>query len=104
MLLSDYAILEFEDLRLKLVAENDRTSANGILDRMEAILRDEIARTELSLLAVSRDSRLGYQFETDYVFTPYSLREKLASLRDTLDRQLPEYRATTLAEGAQHGP
>jgi len=37
---------------------------------MEGILRDEIARTELSLLAASRDSRLGFQYEQDYVYTP----------------------------------
>lgn len=93
MLLSNYAILEFEDLRLKLAAEQDRDKANAILDRLEAIVRDEIARTELSLLAVTRDSRLGFQFETDYVFTPYSLREKLEVLRETRDVQLPERRA-----------
>jgi hypothetical protein len=94
MLLSDYAILEFEDLRLKLAAEHDPNTANEILDRLETIVREEIARTELSLLAVTRDSRLGFQFETDYVFTPYSLREKLEVLHDTRDRQLPEARAT----------
>ena len=80
MLLSNHAILEFEDLRLQLAAEQDSQKAGAILDRMETILREEIARTELSLLAATRDSRLGFQFECDYVYTPYSLREKLESL------------------------
>jgi len=93
MLLSDHAILEFEDLRLQVHAETDASKANTLLDRLQAIVTEEIARTERSLLAVERDSRLGFQFETDYVFTPYSLREKLEVLRDTRDRQLPEYRA-----------
>ncbi len=84
MLLSNRAILEFEDLRLQLAAEKDRQKVAAILDRMEAIVREEIARTELSLVAATLDSRLGFQFECDYVYTPYSLREKLASLRDTL--------------------
>jgi hypothetical protein len=92
MLLSSHAILEFEDLRLQLAAEQDTTEAGKLLDRMEAILRDEIARTELSLLAATRDSRLGFWFECDYVYTPYSLREKLEVLHETLDRQLPARR------------
>ncbi len=92
MMQSDYAILEFEDLRLQLVSEKDPQKAGTILDRMEIIVSEEITRTELSLLAATRDSRLGFQFEQDYVYTPYSLREKLESLRDTLQQQLPEYR------------
>ncbi|PYV09448.1 MAG: hypothetical protein DMG07_23170, partial [Acidobacteria bacterium] len=89
MLLSNRAILEFEDLRLQLARETDSGKAKTLLDRMETILRTEIARTELSLTAASRDSRLGFQFEQDYVYTPYSLREKLALMRETLEKQLP---------------
>jgi hypothetical protein len=95
MLLSNHAILEFEDLRMQLAVERDSQKAGPILDRMETILREEIARTELSLLAATRDSRLGFQFECDYVYTPYSLREKLESLRETLEKQLPERRKKT---------
>ena len=91
MLLSDHAILEFEDLRLQLAAQHDRQKAAAILDRMETIVREELARTELSLIAAARDSRLGFQFECDYVYTPYSLREKLGSLRETR-KQLAERR------------
>ena len=53
----------------------------------------EIERTKRSLLAATRDSRLGFQFEQDYVYTPYSLREKLRVLRDTLKKQLPAARS-----------
>ena len=88
MLQSNYAILEFEDLRLQLAAEQDAGKAAAILDRMKTIVREEIARTELSLLAATRDSRLGFQFEQDYVYTPYSLREKLESLHETLEMLL----------------
>ncbi|NLO01227.1 MAG: hypothetical protein GX126_02760 [Bacteroidales bacterium] len=55
---------------------------------MEKILREEIDRTELSLLAATRDSRMGFQFEQDYVYTPYSLKEKLKMLRETLNIQI----------------
>ncbi len=92
LLLSTHAILEFEQLRLELTAEHDRQKAAALLDLMEGIVRDEIARTELSLVAAKRDARLGFQFESDYVYTPYSLGEKLTLLRDTLNRQLPAYR------------
>ena len=87
MMQSDCAILEFEDLRLQLAAQKDKQKAAALLDRMKTILREEIARTERSLLAAERDSRLGFQQEQDYVYTPYSLREKLEVLRDT-EKQL----------------
>jgi hypothetical protein len=93
---SDHAILEFEDLRLQLAAEQDRQKAGIILDRMESIVGDEITRTELSLLAASRDSRLGFQQECDYVYTPYSLNEKLGVLKETLNIQLPAARRRKL--------
>jgi hypothetical protein len=92
MIQSDYAILEFEDLRLQQAAATDGQSAAALLARMTTIVRQEIARTKLSLQAATRDSRLGFQFEQDYVYTPYSLREKLAILQDTLKRQLPAAR------------
>jgi hypothetical protein len=92
MLLSNHAILEFEDLRLKLASEQDRQKAGALLDRMEAIAREEIARTKLAQSAASRDSRLGFQSECDYVYTPYSLGEKLELLQETLEKQLPARR------------
>ena len=93
MMLSDCAVLGFEDLRLKYTAEENTAKRDEILDQMENILRDEITRTELSLLAAERDSRLGFQFEQDYVYTPYSLKEKLGVLKETLNVQLPASRS-----------
>jgi hypothetical protein len=92
MMQSDHAILEFEDLRLRWAGEQDGQQAGILLDRMESILREEIARTRLSLLAATRDSRLGFQYEQDYVYTPYSLREKLRVLEETLNEELPAAR------------
>jgi len=62
-----------------------------LLDRMETIVRDETERTKFSLLAAARDSRLGFQYEQDYVYTPYSLKEKLGVLRET-EKQLSQRR------------
>lgn len=92
MMQSDYSILEFEDLRLKLVKAEGKKEIQAILDKMEAILKDEIERTEQSLLAATRDSRLGFQYEQDYVYTPYSLKEKLGVLNETLTSLLPRAR------------
>lgn len=89
MLRSEHAILEFENLRLQLAL---RPEDADVRRRMEEILREEIARTELSLLAASRDSRLGFQFESGYNYTPFSLREKLELLRETLKEQLAPQR------------
>jgi hypothetical protein len=88
MLLSEHGVLEFEDLRLRLATATEGRESATLLSRMEEIARQEIARTELSLTAAGRDSRLGFQFECDYVYTPYSLREKLGVLRDTLETHL----------------
>jgi len=84
MMESECAILEFEDLRLQTVNEKDKSKKNRIYDRMEEILEGEITRTKLSLIAVSHDSRMGFQFEQDYVYTPYSLKEKIELLEETL--------------------
>lgn len=92
MMRSEAAILEFEDIRFHLKT-SDGSERKRMLDRMAAILRDEIARTEASLEAARRDSRLGYEWEQDYIYTPYVLEQKLALLRETLQRQLPAYRA-----------
>jgi len=92
MLRSLHAILEFEDLRLRLAKSEDASSNEAILDRMKTILTAEIARTEDSLMTAHRDSRLGYQFEQDYVYTPYVLTEKIALLKETRDKFLPAYR------------
>jgi len=94
MLLSNQAILGFEDLRLQLAAEQDPAKAGALLGQMEGILREEIERTELVLNAMAHDARIGFQYEVDYVYTPYSLGEKLEVLRAGLEEQLPAYRKT----------
>jgi len=92
MMQSDHAILEFEDLRLQLNDAQRETDKKALLNRMETIAQEELARTELSLLAATRDSRLGFQFEQDYVYTPYSLQQKIGILQDTLTKQIPAAR------------
>ncbi len=92
MMESECAILEFEDLRFNLIAEKDNNKAEMILGRMEKILHEEIARTTLAIIAAKRDSRLGFQQECDYVYTPFSLTTKLGILNDILKDQIPAAR------------
>ena len=97
MLLSLHAILEFEDLRFRLSHTPAPDAAGQLLDRMQTILAEEIPRTEAALETARRDSRLGYEAEMDYVYTPYVIEEKLRLLRDTLAVQLPRRQSS---EGA----
>lgn len=92
MMESNAAILEFEDRRMRWVATENKQEGLRILDEMEEILKREIERTKLAQIAVSRDSRFGFQFEQDYVYTPFSLSEKMRSLRETLEVHLPAAR------------
>jgi len=92
MMRSDQAILEFEDLRLRLEKAADVTSRTSILDRMTAILKEELARTQAARETQLRDSRLGYEWEQDYFYTPDVLAEKIKQIRAALGREIPAYR------------
>jgi hypothetical protein len=92
MMRSDAAVLEFEDLRFKLAHTPDSAQVKAILDRMTVLVREELKRTEASYETARRDSRLGYEWEQDYIYTPDHIQEKLKLLRVTLDEQIPAYR------------
>ncbi|MGI8782870.1 MAG: hypothetical protein ACR2L2_04360 [Acidobacteriota bacterium] len=92
MIRSASAVLEFEDLRFRLAKTTDAAELRRLVDRMTAVLKEEIPRTEASYEAARRDSRLGYEWEQDYIYTPDILQEKLKLLRATLYQQLPAYR------------
>jgi hypothetical protein len=91
MLRSDQAMLEFEDLRFRLA--NAGTPEQGqMLDRMSAILKEELERTTAARETALRDSRLGYEWEQDYFYTPETLAEKIQQIRAVLDREIVAYR------------
>ncbi|MCB1224353.1 MAG: hypothetical protein KDK99_00960 [Verrucomicrobiales bacterium] len=93
MLRSLHAILEFEDLRFRLMTDSDATAADPRLQRMLQILEEEIPRTQQSLETARLDSRLGYESEMDYVYTPFVLEQKLEVLRKVRDREIPAWKA-----------
>jgi hypothetical protein len=92
MLRSLDAILDFEQLRLQLAKTTDRSTAEELLDRLTAIAEDESRRTQRALRLTELDSRLGYQMEMDYVYSPLVLEEKLQLLQRTITREIPAYR------------
>jgi hypothetical protein len=92
MLRSNQAVLEFEDLRYHLAKTNAPEEQKRYLDRMTEILKAELARTNLSLATARRDSRLGYEWEEDYIYWPDTLEKKIRLLKETLDLQVPTYR------------
>ncbi len=92
MMRSEHAIIEFEGMRLALNRSADPAEKRGLLDHMSALLREERERTVSSQETARRDSRLGYEWEQDYIYTPDTIEEKLKLIDDTLRRQIPAFR------------
>jgi hypothetical protein len=84
--------VEFEDLRFHVANTNDRSERLRMVDRMTEILKEEIVRTQASLETARRDSRLGYEWEQDYMYWPEVLEKKLQLLQVTLNEQIATYR------------
>jgi hypothetical protein len=92
MMRSGYAIIEFEGMRLALAKSSDPAEKRDLLAKMTALLREERERTMSSWETARRDSRLGYEWEQDYIYTRDTIAEKLKLLDDTLNCQIPAYR------------
>ena len=92
MLLSDAAVLEFEDCRFALCHAEERNLKHRLLDRMTDILQDELIRTLAFLDVIRRDSRMGFEWEADYFYTPEVINEKIKLLKLARDTQIPDYR------------
>jgi hypothetical protein len=92
MMRSTEAMLTFEDLRFRLVNSHQKADCLRLLERMTEIVKAEINRTEATLETTRRDSRLGYEWENDYIYWPEVLEKKLQILQITLLEQIPAYR------------
>jgi len=92
MMRSEHAIIEFEGMRLALAKASVAADRRDLLQAMTELLHEERERTVSSREAARRDSRLGYEWEQDYIYTPDTIEEKLKLIDDTLDRQIPAYR------------
>ena len=78
MMRSEHAIIEFEGLRLALARAAEPRREARLLDKMTALLQEERGRTTSSWETARRDSRLGYEWEQDYIYTPDTIEEKLS--------------------------
>ena len=56
------------------------------------LLKEELLRTNSSLETARRDSRLGYEWEEDYIYWPESIEKKIQLLKKTLNEEIPAYR------------
>ena len=92
MMRSEHAIIDFEGLRLALAKSSDAAAERDLLQKMVALLQEERERTMSSWETARRDSRLGYEWEQDYIYTPDTIAEKLKLLDDALNNQIPAYR------------
>jgi hypothetical protein len=92
MMRSNKSVVEFEDLRFHLAKTDTPQEQKRILDRMTGILKEELLRTNSSLETARRDSRLGYEWEEDYIYWPESIEKKIQLLKKTLNEEIPAYR------------
>jgi hypothetical protein len=59
---------------------------------MTEILKEELPRTNSALETARRDSRLGYEWEEDYMYWPETIEKKIELLKKTLNEEIPSYR------------
>ncbi len=81
-------------LNKRLELEYDFEKAHGILDEMEALLREEEQNVREALPLVDADSRLGWEPSMDYMADREHLEWKLRQLDTLLNKTIPAYRKT----------
>jgi hypothetical protein len=64
-----------------------------MLDRMVELAREEKERTTAAIQSARWDSRIGFEMEMDYLYTPYVLEEKIKVLDQVLTVEIPEFRS-----------
>jgi len=92
MILSTTAVLEFEDYRFQFMNSDDSQKRNELLDKMARLAEAELDRTKALLEIIHLDSRIGYEWENDYFYTDYTLKEKIRLLENILGSEIPEYK------------
>jgi hypothetical protein len=92
MMRSENAIIEFEGLRPALAKASDAAEKRELLQKMTGLLEEKRERTMASWETARRDSRLGYEWEQDYIYTPDTISEEIKLLDDTLNGQIAAYR------------
>jgi hypothetical protein len=80
-------------LNHKLIGESNIPAALRLLDKIEDLLKSEIANTEKTIPLVEADSRLGWEPSMEYMTDRKHLEWKIRHSKCVLEYDLPTYRA-----------
>lgn len=80
-------------LKTQLYAETDKQKLAAILDKIEALFKDEYANVEATMPLAETDSRLGFEPSMLYMTDPWHLEWKKRQLTYELNTLLPQCRA-----------
>jgi hypothetical protein len=83
---------QFVMLRDALLAAEDRATALGLCDALEAVVQFDMSLTRSVHHLQVRDSRIGFEATNHYFYVPLDLAEKVLNCRDLVDRWLPAQR------------
>jgi hypothetical protein len=87
-------VVDFILRRDEFHASQDAAQKAALLDRLEAICRDELENAAAAIPLLKADPRLGWHGEAyGYMITPQQVEEKLAGLREILEQRIPAERA-----------
>lgn len=87
-------VVDFLLTRNAYYACQEPAEKRQLLERLEEICRAEMENAEASIPLMEADARLGWHGEAyGYMISPQLVKEKLAGLRDILERRIPEERA-----------
>ncbi len=86
-------VVDFLLRRDEFYASTQPAERAALLDRMEAVCRDETENAERAIPLLEADPRLGWHGEAyGYMISPELVRQKLEGLQDILQRRIPEAR------------
>jgi hypothetical protein len=80
-------------LNHKLIGESNIPAALRLLDKIEDLLKSEIANAEKTIPLVEADSRLGWEPSMEYMTDRKHLEWKIRHSKCVLEYDLPTYRA-----------
>ncbi|MBQ7207363.1 MAG: hypothetical protein IJS01_06150 [Lentisphaeria bacterium] len=78
-------------LNIRMQCSSDAAEARALLDRIEALAREEIANARDTIACTETDSRLGWEPSMEYVCDPWHLNWKIRQVESAL-REIQSYR------------
>lgn len=88
-------VVDFLLTRNAYYESSDSAQRRELLDRMEAICRQEAENARAAIPLMRADTRLGWHGEAyGYMISPELVEQKLQGLQDIVERRIPEARAS----------